>query len=103
MSPIPLRNAAGHIAGVAATTCAASIAATSFGIIEPIAQFSDKCDGSLHVGRWQAQGGGVQEGEAWRQATPLTLTQGLNLLSALELKLIPRERRLRSAGFARRP
>jgi RHS repeat-associated protein len=103
-----IRNAAGHIAGIAATTCAASIAATSFGIIEPIAQFSDKCDGSQHRGRWQAQGNGLEKSEPWNQSSPLTLSQGLSLLEALVLKLNPTERRERLVAieqaklFARR-
>jgi len=93
-----LINAAGHVVGIAATTCAASIAAIRFGISMPVAEFSG-CDGSNHRGRWQAQGGGLEESEPWNQSTPLTLTQGLALLDKLEAKLRPSDRKARALYF----
>ncbi len=94
-----LQNTAGNIVGIATTTCAASIAATRFGIVEPIAQFSKKCDGSVHRGRWQAQGGGLEKSVPWNQSTPPTLAQGLQMLNDLKLMLKPKEQRARAAGF----
>jgi len=76
----------------------AHYAATHFGIIMPVAEFSG-CDGSGHRGRWQAQGKGLEESEPWSQATPLTLSQGLLLLDKLEAKLKPKDRRARATGF----
>jgi hypothetical protein len=93
-----LKSSAGHIVGIAAATCVASYAATHFGIIMPAAQFKG-CEGNGHRGRWQAQGGGLQESEPWNQPMPLTLTQGLYLLDTLEAKLTPTDRRARAPFF----
>jgi len=84
---------------VATTTCVASYAATHFGLIMPIAEFSKKCDGTSHRGRWQAQGGGIDEGEGWNQSTPLTLSDGLQLLDTLYNRLSPKDRRARADAY----
>lgn len=103
-----IKSSSGHIVGIASTTCVASYAATNFGITMPVAQFSQACDGSSHRGRWQAQGGGIDKSKPWSQSTPLTLTQGLNLLDELERSLSRRELRAREQAliearlFARR-
>lgn len=41
----------------------------------------------------------MQESEAWNQPSPLSATDGVHLLSTLEGKLAPAERRLRDACF----
>lgn len=93
-----LTGATGHVVGIAATTCVATYAFSQFGISMPASAFQG-CEGEGHSGRWQAQGGGLQESRAWNQPTPLTLTQGLALLDQLEMSLRPRDRRARASFF----
>jgi hypothetical protein len=52
-----------------------------------------------HRGRFQAQGGGLEESEAWGQDEPLTKDDGLSLLARLKNSLSPRERRRREKAF----
>lgn len=95
-----LTGAGGQLVGIAATTCGANYAATHFGIVMPSSEFKG-CDGSGYEGRWQAQGGGVQESESWSQPMPLTLTKGLALLNMLEANLKPKDRKMRAPFFER--
>lgn len=52
-----------------------------------------------HRGRFQAQGGGVEESEAQAQDEPLTKTDGLELLGRLEGKLSKKEQEKRERQF----
>jgi hypothetical protein len=52
-----------------------------------------------HRGRWQAQGQGLEESEAWNQPVALSAQDGENLLSRLESKIGPNEAAHRAAGF----
>ena len=90
-----VRSAAKHIVGIAAATCAADALVTQTTLMTSVT----KVCGSDHRGRWQAQGGGLEESEPWSQSMPLTLAQGLLLLETLELKLKPKDRRAREAAF----
>ncbi|MEM0992399.1 MAG: hypothetical protein AAGI49_05145 [Bacteroidota bacterium] len=40
-----------------------------------------------HRGRWQAQGGGLEESESWAQDEPLSKEDGQRLLNQLKEKL----------------
>jgi len=50
--------------------------------------------------RMQAQGGGLQKSVAIRQATPVTVAQGLAALAALQAQLTARELRDRDVALA---
>lgn len=52
-----------------------------------------------HRGRLQAQGGGVEESEAWARTTPLSATEAHKMLHALHSKLSPREQTYRDQAF----
>jgi len=52
-----------------------------------------------HRGRIQAQGGGLEESEAWSQNKPLSMREGLNLLEVLKNKLPKKEFLLRESAF----
>lgn len=52
-----------------------------------------------HRGRIQAQGGNLEESEAWSQDKPLTLEEGLILLEKLKEKLPNKELLLRQTAF----
>jgi hypothetical protein len=52
-----------------------------------------------HRGRFQAQGGGVEESIAWAQDVAPTVGEGLQMLNQLADKLAPTERRKRSEAF----
>lgn len=52
-----------------------------------------------HRGRIQAQGGNLEESEAWSQDEPLSLEDGLNLLETLKNKLPKKELLLRQVAF----
>jgi hypothetical protein len=54
-----------------------------------------------HRGRFQAQGGGLEESEPWNQERPLLATQGHSLLNMLERKIAVREATLRRDSFIR--
>ena len=56
---------------------------------------------SVHRGRFQAQGGGIEESEPWNQDSPVTADRGHGLLNALAAKLSKREREVRQAQFDR--
>lgn len=55
--------------------------------------------GNTHRGRFQAQGGGVEESEAWSQQSPLTRTKALSLLQRLIQKLLPKDYAKRKQAF----
>ncbi len=52
-----------------------------------------------HRGRFQAQGGGLEESENWAQEEPLSLKSALSLLLKLKNKLSPTERTEREKSF----
>lgn len=52
-----------------------------------------------HRGKIQAQGGNLEESEAWAQDRPLTLNEGLTLLDKLKAKLPNKELLLRQTAF----
>ena len=54
-----------------------------------------------HRGRFQAQGGTLEESEHWSQLNALPIVDGRNLLSALTIKLRPVHRRERQAYLDR--
>ena len=60
-------------------------------------KFMKKCE--QHRGRIQAQGGGLEKSASWAQKTPLTLSQGLALLTSLEAQLTLKERKQRELGL----
>ena len=53
----------------------------------------------VHRGRFQAQGDGVEESEAWSQDEPITKSDALNLLSNLKGKLKPSDIERRKKSF----
>lgn len=55
----------------------------------------------LHRGRFQAQGGGLEESESWAQDKPLTAKQGLRLLGRLKDRLTTKEQKKREQQFAK--
>lgn len=52
-----------------------------------------------HRGRVQAQGGGIEESEAWAQDVPLPVEEGHERLDVLREKLAPREQEMRADAF----
>lgn len=52
-----------------------------------------------HRGRFQAQGGGLEESESWGQDEPISKVKGLELLSKLKNKLKKKDRELREKQF----
>lgn len=58
-----------------------------------------KDDNLEHRGRFQAQGGGIEESEAWAQEKPLTVSSALGLIKALIEKLKPRDYERRKKQF----
>ena len=52
-----------------------------------------------HRGRFQAQGGGLEESEPWAEEEPLQALQGHRLLAGLQLKIPRREADLREKAF----
>lgn len=54
-----------------------------------------------HRGRFQAQGGGVEESEPWAQDTPLSVKKAKNLLSLLVEKLKPKDYERRKKQFSK--
>lgn len=52
-----------------------------------------------HRGRFQAQGGGIEESVAWAQENPPTVAEGLSMLLELSNLLTPAERQKRSELF----
>ncbi|MEM9888804.1 MAG: hypothetical protein AAF849_23110 [Bacteroidota bacterium] len=52
-----------------------------------------------HRGRWQAQGGGLEESESWAQDEPLSKEDGLKLLNKLKEKISDKEREKREKLF----
>lgn len=56
-------------------------------------------DKKTHRGRFQAQGGGLQESESWSQEEPLSKDQGLQLLARLKAKLPAKAQATRDKAF----
>jgi hypothetical protein len=54
-----------------------------------------------HRGRFQAQGGGLEESEAWNEDVPLQALKGHHLLSGLRTKIPTREAMLRRDSFGK--
>jgi hypothetical protein len=54
-----------------------------------------------HRGRFQAQGGGVEESEAWDEELPLPGTEGHRLLTRLKYKLDREDYLLRQEAFGK--
>lgn len=52
-----------------------------------------------HRGRLQAQGGRIEQSEAWAQDTPLPATEGFRRLDLLKDRLSPREQEYREKAF----
>lgn len=52
-----------------------------------------------HRGRFQAQGGGLEESENWAQDNALTVDKALKLISKLENKLQKRDYQIRKKPF----
>ena len=52
-----------------------------------------------HRGRFQAQGGGIEESEAWAQSLPLPASDAYNLLKRLKGKLTGAEFGMRERAF----
>ncbi|MDX1666929.1 MAG: hypothetical protein R3350_06860 [Saprospiraceae bacterium] len=52
-----------------------------------------------HRGRFQAQGGGLEESETWSQDEPLSKEEGFSLLDRLKEKLHSKDRELRKRQF----
>lgn len=52
-----------------------------------------------HRGRFQAQGGGLEEFEPWSEEAPLPVAVGHCLLNRLEAKIHPREAAIRRDSF----
>jgi hypothetical protein len=52
-----------------------------------------------HRGRFQAQGGGLEESEPWNEEEPLRAAKGRQLLESLRLKIPAREAELRREAF----
>src|SRR4051794_11398592 len=52
-----------------------------------------------HRGRFQAQGGGLEESEPWNEPQPLQALTGHHLLSGLHDKIPPREATIRRDSF----
>lgn len=53
----------------------------------------------IHRGRFQVQGDGIEESEAWSQDEPLTKRDALNLLDKLKGKLKPADIEKRKRSF----
>jgi hypothetical protein len=53
-----------------------------------------------HRGRVQAQGGGIEESEAWARDQPLPAPEGHTFLDTLRDKLSPSEQAMRVEAFA---
>ncbi len=60
---------------------------------------SKKDDNLEHRGRFQAQGGGVEESESWAQGSPLSIFKALGLLRKLMLKLTTKDLKRREKEF----
>ncbi|MEM9887691.1 MAG: hypothetical protein AAF849_17480 [Bacteroidota bacterium] len=52
-----------------------------------------------HRGRWQAQGGGLEESESWAQDEPLSKEDGQQLLNQLKEKLSKKDLKDREKLF----
>ena len=52
-----------------------------------------------HRGRFQAQGGGLEESESWDEEMPLRAFHGHHLLDGLRLKIAPKEAIVRQESF----
>ncbi len=52
-----------------------------------------------HRGRFQAQGGGIDESEPWKEPEPLAALKAHHLLSWLEYSIHAREARMRHDAF----
>jgi hypothetical protein len=52
-----------------------------------------------HRGRFQAQGGGIEESEAWDEENPLPAAKGHNLVGALKWKISKEEYLMRKEAF----
>jgi hypothetical protein len=52
-----------------------------------------------HRGRFQAQGGGVEESESWAQDSPITVRKALRLLGRLINKLSKKDYQRREKSF----
>lgn len=52
-----------------------------------------------HRGRFQAQGGGLEESEPWNEDEPLQALKGHHLLSRLQDKIPVREGKVRQGSF----
>ena len=62
---------------------------------------SSENDSLEHRGRFQAQGGGLEESESWAQDEPLKLSIALSLLEKLKNKLSPKDRKIRKKPFSK--
>jgi len=60
---------------------------------------ASKNDNLEHRGRFQAQGGGVEESESWAQEKPLSLFRALKLLAKLISKLATKDYEKRRDQF----
>src|SRR4051812_30705106 len=54
-----------------------------------------------HRGRFQAQGGGLEDSEPWNEEKPLPAPRGHELLSSLQAKIPPREAAIRHESFTK--
>lgn len=52
-----------------------------------------------HRGRFQAQGGGIEESESWAQASPLTVAKAFELLKRLMARLHKKDYEKRKVPF----
>lgn len=60
---------------------------------------SKKDDNLEHRGRFQAQGGDVEESESWAQEHPLSVFKALDLMKNLILKLTSKDYKRREKEF----
>ncbi len=60
----------------------------------------EQTDSTVHRGRIQAQGGGLEASVSWRQMSPPTSAQGVRMLELLKRQLTDRQINERSKGFS---
>jgi RHS repeat-associated protein len=60
----------------------------------------EQTDSTVHRGRIQAQGGGLEASVSWRQMSPPTSAQGVRMLELLRRQLTDRQINERSKGFS---
>jgi hypothetical protein len=65
----------------------------------PIPPYLPSNDDSVHSGRIQAQGNGVEKSSVWLQKVPLTRFQGQAVLRSLVSKLTPEEQQQRTSAI----